>query len=484
MEINKSKVLKNSFFILPFILIFFIFHIISYFTSIQIISNNNKIRKLDNKEEEEILHLVKYNFTTKHNPKELEDPITYLLLNDITIPINLGTPSQTILTSLRFNDYPFFLSSPSIKLKNENEEELNNLFLKNNSKSYRFISNDQIFYKSQLTKAEKANETFYFNNNTNIVNNFTFYYATKMDYNQSGGVIGLCLEDSNMNLHSGMNFLTQLKKANAISYRTFIINYNKNKEEGEFIIGAYPHEYSKDKYKYENLFDISGYKDITFSVYGFIFDEINIGDNKMILTITNMSEGNKKEMTADLRIEFGFILAPSILEENITKEFIDLYKCNAYFANFNDIYGNKIFQGESYKYYACDKSYKTKSKLSFLSREMEYVFELDQNDLFMTYGDKIYFNIIFQNSGYRARSWIFGKPLFLKYKWVFDPDNKRFGFYGERIIDKEEKEKQKQKEEGKNNIILIIILIITIFIFLIVLSIFIYEFFIKKNKEN
>ena len=397
----------------------------------------------------------------------------------------MGTPSQTILTSLRFNDYPFFLSSPSIKLQNEKEEELNNIFFKNNSFSYSFISNDQIFYKSQLTKAEKANETFYFNNNTNIVNNFTFYYATKMDYNQSGGVVGLCLEDSNINLHSGMNFLTQLKKANAISYRTFIINYDKNKEEGELIIGAYPHEYSKDKYKYENLFDISGYKDITFSVYGFIFDEINIGKNKMELTITSMSEGNKKEMTADLRIEFGFILAPSILEENITKEFIDLYKCNAYFANFNDVYGNKIFVGESYKYYACDKSYKTKSKLSFLSREMEYLFELDQNDLFMDYGDKTYFNIIFQNSGYRARSWIFGKPLFLKYKWVFDPDNKRFGFYGERIVDKEEKEK---KEKGKNNTKLIIILIVTIIIFLIVLSVFLYQFFfikkIRKKRPN
>ena len=151
-------------------------------------------------------------------------------------------------------------------------------------------------------------------------------------------------------------------------------------------------------------------------------------------------------------------------------------------ASLRNIYGNKIFVGESYKYYACDKSYKTKSKLSFLSREMEYLFELDHNDLFMTYGDKKYFNIIFQN-GYRARSWIFGKPLFLKYKWVFDPDNKRFGFYGERIIDKEEKEKR-EKEKGKLNFKLVITLIVTIFVFLIVLSIFVYQFFIKKTRKT
>ena len=140
----------------------FLFHYKKY----PISNNSHNYRSL---EENEILHLVKFNFTTKHNPKESEDPITYLLLNDINIPINFGTPSQTIYTSLRFNDYPFFISSPSIKLQNEKEEK--NIFLKNKSSTYAYISKDSLFYKSQLKEAEKANETFYFSDNDTNHNN-------------------------------------------------------------------------------------------------------------------------------------------------------------------------------------------------------------------------------------------------------------------------------------------------------------------------
>lgn len=300
MKIRKIK-LKNFLFLTSIFFIIYIFY--SYSTSIQFIKNNLRFLKLDNEEEGELLNLIKFNFTTKHNPKEKEDPISYLILNDVTIPINLGTPYQTIQVSLRFNDYPFFLSSNSIKI--QNEEEQNNFFIKNNSSSYQFINSDSLFYKSQLLNAERANETFYFNNNNVKINNFTFYYATKVNYNQSGGVVGLCLEDSNMNLHSGMNFFTQLKNKKAISYKTFFINYDKNNEDGELTIGAYPHEYAKDKYKYEHYYDIQGYTETTFFTYGIIFDEINLGNNKLVLTITKMPEGNKKAMTvvSDLNLD-------------------------------------------------------------------------------------------------------------------------------------------------------------------------------------
>ena len=454
----------------------FYFHLKNYPLSNNLISHNS--RSLD---ENEILHLVKYNFTTKHNEKESEDPITYLLLNDIIIPITFGTPNQTINTSLRFNDYPFFISSPSIKLQNEEEE--NNIFLKNKSSTYIFLGKDSLFYKSQLVEAERANDTFYFSDNdinhNNInISNFSFYYASRMIYNQSGGVVGLCLEDSNMNLHSGMNFLTQLKKNKIISYKTFFINYKDiKKEEGEFIIGAFPHEYLKEEYKYEYLHEITGYVDNVFKIYGFIFDEINLGKNKIKLKFDNKSNGNKKLMTADLQIEFGFIIAPSDLETNITKEFIDLYKCNAHITSNQEIFASNFYIGKNYKYYSCDISYSINSKLSFIHKEMEYIFELDENDLFMTYGNKKYFNILFFNNRHQS-IWIFGKPFFLKYKWVFDPDNKKLGLYDNKIINK------KDNSNSDNNLTLIIIIICLVFIFLIVLGIFIYIFFIQKLRKK
>ena len=182
------------------------------------INDKNNLRILKEESESEVLHLIKFNFETTHNPDEKNDPISNLILNDVRIPINVGTPNQKVLASLRFNDYLFFLSTPYIDL--EQWQDKSNIFNKDSSFSYKFIASDSLFYKSILTKAERANETFYFENKELTIKNLTFYYATKMSFNQSGGVVGLCLEDSNMNLHSGMNFLTQLKLKKAISYKT------------------------------------------------------------------------------------------------------------------------------------------------------------------------------------------------------------------------------------------------------------------------
>ena len=435
-------------------------------------SNKTNLRTLKEESESEVLRLIKFNFETNHNPDEINNPISNLILNDVRIPINIGTPSKTVLASLRFNDYLFFLTSPYIDL--ELWQNKSNIFNKDDSFSYKFIASDSLFYKSILTKAERANETFYFENDELIIKNLTFYYATKMSYNQSGGVVGLCLEDSNMNLHSGMNFLTQLKNKKAISYKTFFINY-KNKESGELIIGAYPHEYSKSIYKYENLKSIRGYTETTFVIYGIIFDEIIFGKNNNII----LDKDNKRLMTAELRLEFGFIQAPNILEKNITDEFISEDKCKSFKTNQTDIYGRKLIGTDEYIYYVCDKDYEINKNLSFINKEFGYVFELDKNDLFLDYGDKKYFNIIF-NTGYYMKNWIFGKPLFLKYQWVFDPDKKTLGIYFKK--ENPQSEDSNTKKDQKN-MVLIFTLIITAFAFLVVLFIFIYQIFIKKQRK-
>ena len=436
-------------------------------------ANTNNIRSMQEKTESEIVHIIKFNFKTNHNPDEINNPISYLLLNDVRIPINVGTPSQTILTSLRFNDYLFFLSSPCITIPESQDKS--NIFNNSTSSSYKFISHDMLFYKSILTNAERANETFYFQNdpkNNLILNNFTFYYSTKMSYNQSGGVVGLCLEDSNMNLHSGMNFFTQLKLKKAISYKTFFINY-KDKDSGELIIGAYPHEYSKDEYKYENYKDIRGYTETTFVIYGIVFDEIIFGENNNLL----LDKDTKRIMTAELRLEFGFIQAPNILEENITQEFINMDKCQSYKTKQQEIYGNKLIGVDEFIYYVCDKDYEVNKNLSFINKELGFNFELNKNDLFMEYGNKKYFNVVF-NAGYYMKNWIFGKPLFLKYQWAFDPDKKRLGVYTVK------ENLDGDKDENNKNTTLIVILIISIFAFLVVLIIFLYQIFIKRSRKN
>ena len=458
--------------------------LINYYTR-NIFNSNNNVHFRSLKEDSEILHLIKFNFTTKHNPNEFKDPISYLILNDVNINIKVGTPSQTITSSLRFNDYLFYLSSHYLNLSEG--ENKSNIYINSSSSSYKFIFHDTLFYKSLLEKGDKANETFCFptldiNNKKSenvLIKNFTFYYSMKQNYNQSGGVVGLCLEDSNMNLHSGMNFLTQLKYSNAISYKTFFINY-KNNESGELIIGAYPHEYSKAKYKFDNYIDIRGYTETAYVIYGIIFDEINFGENTILL-----NNDNKRIMTADLRIEFGFIQAPAIFEKNITEVFLSPDKCQSFKTNQKGIYNNKLFGTDEYIYYVCDEDYEinkinSTTKISFTKKEMEYAFELNENELFMKYGNKKYFNIVF-NTGYNFKSWIFGKPMFLKYKWVFDPDKKRLGIYTKEEIVSEEDNKTTKTKTG---LILIIILIISVLVFLIVLAFFLYQLCIKIRRNR
>ena len=184
-------------------------------------------------------------------------------------------------------------------------------------------------------------------------------------------------------------------------------------------------------------------------------------------------------MTAELSLEFGFIQAPKMFEKNITDEFIDENKCKSFKTNQTGIYGRKLIGTDEYIYYVCDKDYEINKNLSFINKEFGYVFELDKNDLFLEYGDKKYFNIIF-NNGYLMKNWIFGKPLFLKYQWVFDPDKKTLGIYYKKENSNSEDD---NTEKGHKNMLLIFILIISVFAFLVVLFIFIYQIFIKKGRK-
>ena len=66
----------------------------------------------------------------------------------------------------------------------------------------------------------------------------------------------------------------------------------------------------------------------------------------------------------------------------------------------------------------------------------------------------------------------------MKYKWVFDPDKKRLGFYNNKISEEEKKINEKKKD-----IKIYIILIVTAVVFIVVLIVFINEFFIKKFRK-
>ena len=85
-------------------------------------------------------------------------------------------------------------------------------------------------------------------------------------------------------------------------------------------------------------------------------------------------------------------------------------------------------------FYFCDKNIKNELYdflpfIKFISKDLNYTFEISKDELYKIEGDYIYLNILFD---YGKRYWILGKPFSLKYQFVFDPDSKKIGFYRNR----------------------------------------------------
>ena len=91
---------------------------------------------------------------------------------------------------------------------------------------------------------------------------------------------------------------------------------------------------------------------------------------------------------------------------------------------------------DNYKitYYYCNKNLNLKKKFEtiyFKSTNLNYIFELNYEDLFLEINNKIYFLIIFTNNIYK--NWILGIPFLKKYQFTFNQEDKIIGFYHEKI---------------------------------------------------
>ena len=131
--------------------------------------------------------------------------------------------------------------------------------------------------------------------------------AHSVNYRESGA-LGLRLVEEH---ESGdyLSFILQMKKALNLDGYTYMINY-KNDNEGELIIGAYPHMYD-DNYK-ETDFYYSKAGTIKNNVDWILEFDIIKYDNKTINLI------NKQGFT---QIEFGLIQAPFRLKKYLNDNF-------------------------------------------------------------------------------------------------------------------------------------------------------------------
>ena len=379
----------------------------------------------------------------KKSTKENKSYPENLLQNDLEITLKIGTPPQSVDLNLRSRIYTFFVTSSQVNLPYK-------LFNEKESTSLVQISKKETnFTNMEYSKGLKISESIYINNKE--LKGITLMLGTELAYNECGA-LGLRLINSHESSND-LSFIYQIKKyANLDSY-TFTLKY-KNDEEGDLIIGAYPHVYD-NKFNEKNFF---------YSKAGSNKNGVNWVLNFDIIKYNNKSVnvGSKKSL---INIEYGLIQAP--------------FKYKNYFKNnfYGDRCSEKFNDKRNVTIVHCSSNFDITSfkDLIFELKDIETQFVFTYKDLFIKENNEYIFGIVFdEDVDAKDPTWIFGKPFMKKYELVYDLDRKIIGLYKEG--------NESPSEKSKVNVVFIILLIILV-LAVAGLSYFIF-FYLKKTRKS
>jgi hypothetical protein len=377
----------------------------------------------------------------KKSTKEQKSYPENLLQNDLEVTIKIGTPPQDIDLNLRSKLYTFFVTSSSVNLPYK-------LFNDKDSTSLNILSKSPTnFSNMEYLTGVKISETLYINDKE--IKDVSLILATALRYNESGA-LGLRLLNSHENTDA-LSFIYQVKKlANLDSY-TFTLKY-KNDNEGELIIGAYPHIYD-DKFNEKNFYYSKAGSNKNGVNWVLNFDIIKY--NKKTLNL-----GSKKSL---VNIEFGLIQAPP--------RYKNYFKTNFY----GDKCQEKFYKNRNVTIIHCPSNFDITSfkPMSFILKDIDVEFILTYEDVFVKENNEYIFGIVFDESTETSdTTWIFGKPFMKKYELVYDLDRKIIGLYKD----------GSSSISGKSNTVYIVFLIILI-IAVIGLVVFI-VYYLKKPRKS
>jgi hypothetical protein len=292
-------------------------------------------------------------------------------------------------------------------------------------------------------KGIKISETIYVDGKD--YKGVTLILGTELAYRESGA-LGLRLINSHESSND-LSFIYQMKKLADLDSYSFTLKYN-NDEEGELIIGAYPHAYD-NKFK-ENSFFYSKAGSNKFGVNWVLNFDVIRYNNK------SLSYGTKKAL---INIEYGLIQAP-FRYKNFFKTNFYGDKCQEKFnpqRNATIIHCNSNFDITSFK------------DITFELKDIETVFVLTYKDLFIKYNNEYIFGIVFdEDVDAKDPTWILGKPFMKKYNLIFDSEEKIIGIY---------------KQEIKNSPLSFILIIILLFSILIALYI-LFKYVKRYNRKK
>ena len=252
--------------------------------------------------------------------------------------------------------------------------------------------------------------------------NINFETVEKMVDNITGE-IGLSIFD-----RVGRTYDTFLGVLNSIK---LIDNYNwyfdyssSDKQEAKLIIGSLPHDDFPSLYKSENLM-LTG-------IYALNYDEFMTMKFTRVFLVDNDKE---KNTTIEFNVQAEFVYDSNIVlgdpkyKDYLLQKMKDLInEKNCSIDIIRDLDTNR-----NLTFIYCKKEQNVKNKLKeiirpiiFYSDNLNYSFELTQEEIIKEMGDYIFIQVLFSDFGSR---WNLGKIFTSKYKFVFNQENKTIGFY-------------------------------------------------------
>ena len=380
-----------------------------------------------------------------------ENLIDNLFYNNLEVNIEIGTPPKKYPLLIKLQEAGTYVMSI--------ESDIENIKKYNPKESLTYLSKSEkvkSFIKIHCYDAFYIKDTFFFGNER--VKGELFYILLAKNTTEklkSSGEIGLNFFE--LGLKEESVFLTQLFQKKLIFSPIFTLEYNdSNKNEGNFIIGNYPHEYNYKVYKKEDfIYSFIGTPDSTqWSIY---INEV-YSDYMLIDAKTDIQ----------LFYEFGLI------------EGSERYYNTIYLKFFNDYLKNNICtkvmvnNESSYFYTECSNNfnYDNFPDIIFSSVHLNYNFTLTKDDLFMKFGNKIFFLIVFKLS---PNKWGFGEIFFKKYQIYLDKEKKIYGLY-------KRKYNETTTNNNKNSFLGLSIILGFLFLFSVLIIFNLYKIIKSKRK--
>ena len=380
---------------------------------------------------------------------ELNKIENLLLFNSTYTTLDMGTPPQEV-------DFYFSLDNSKMYITNLDCKETNLFDIESSSSLFvlgepnpedplhsAVIATDSLFFCTNMSFSDKIE-----------LDEMYLYYFVDFNKDQKYlcGNIGLSImpyetfDDFSDELEYYLKFMRSQN-----NYFSFF-NYKGN---DFFVNGIFLHQEFKDIFK--DVQSISWINPLMRNNY--LHWEINMNDiyyNKIHF---------KDNIIFELNPLFELIIGNNDYKKNIRKDFFNNY-INQKICLINIIQGYEIFECDSNKFNI--KNIQQFPNLYMYNNEINHVFNMTGEELFIELNNKIYFKIIF-NVNNEDNKWIIGRIFLRKYPTIFSPSNRIIGFYIKpnegKIIDRMVEEDNEIKNKTKNKILFNILIVFICLIF-------------------